>query len=153
SGKFLTTDGTTASWSDKPLVNNSNKTFALATGGYASAGDYSIAFGFYSISNSLSVAVGYSAEATQQGSVAVGRLAKAKANYAIQFGWGTNSDANTLKVANQNGNFEMMSADGTIPAERMSTTAGTTGQVLTKTDAGMGWSDVSSTRIIFREWE
>lgn len=118
-GKFLTTDGTTASWSDKPLVNNSNKIFALATGGYASAGDYSVAFGFYSISNSLSVAVGYSAEAKQQGSVAVGRLAKAKANYAIQFGWGTNSDANTFKVANQNGNFEMMSADGTIPAERI----------------------------------
>lgn len=172
SGKFLTTDGTTASWSDKPLVNNnysqknsiiivpekkSNNASAAVVIGYdASASSYSVHIGYNSydiLNGGHSVGIGYGTQ-TKNYSIAIGDWVKAQANYAIQIGYNAeNYDSNTFKVANQNGNFEMMSADGTIPAERMSTTAGTTGQVLTKTDAGMGWSDVSSTRIIFREWE
>jgi hypothetical protein len=57
-------------------------------------------------------------------------------------------------VYNGNGNFEMMSADGTIPADRMSATAGTTGQVLTKTDAGMEWQEASGgTTITLKEYD
>lgn len=171
-GKFLTTDGTTASWSDKPLVNNNysqktsiiivpekksnNASAAVAIGVGAAASSYSVHVGYNSydlLNGGGSVGIGYGTQ-TKNNAIAIGNWVKAQANYAIQIGYkAENYDSNTLKVANQNGNFEMMSADGTIPAERMSTTAGTTGQVLTKTDAGMGWSDVSSTRIIFREWE
>lgn len=178
-GKFLTTDGTEASWSDKPLVNNAGTASGIGIGkniDVKSGIGIGLSVKVDNINNSLTgraVAIGAAAEAsTSYGShsdIAIGQLAKANgsysiaigargttatAQYAIQLGSaGTNNDANTFKVANSNGNFEMMSADGTIPADRMSTTAGTTGQVLTKTDTGMGWSDVSSTRIIFREWE
>lgn len=46
------------------------------------------------------------------------------ADYAIQIGGyrQTNSDANTVKFGNNNGNFEIMSADGTIPTDRFTTT-------------------------------
>jgi hypothetical protein len=73
---------------------------------------------------------------------------------AIQLGTGTNNDENTFKVANDNGNFEMMSADGTIPADRLSSTAGTTGQVLTKTDAGMEWQEPQGggTKVIIKRY-
>lgn len=45
----------------------------------------------------------------------------AKGTNAIQLGGGvsaSNPDANTFKVGNANGNFELLSADGTIPAAR-----------------------------------
>lgn len=61
--------------------------------------------------------------------LAIGYYVSATANYAIQIGMsGTsrsqiiNSDANTFKVANANGNFEIMSANGTIPTDRFTTT-------------------------------
>lgn len=64
------------------------------------------------------VAVGYWAVARNQKSTAIGGGATVLADGATQIGYGTNSDANTFKVGNQNGNFEIMSADGTIPAAR-----------------------------------
>jgi hypothetical protein len=96
--------------------------YAAAKNGFSTAigatsatdGDYAVALGAgsYSAGNS-SIAIGAYAE------VAYG------ATHAIQIGTTsssgsstTNSDANTLKVANANGNFEIMSADGTIPAAR-----------------------------------
>lgn len=133
-GKFLTTDGTEASWSDKPLVNTAEGAASICVGGNGTLtkGMFATAVGknsFCNANGSFGVAVGYSANVW--------------ANRAIQIGNGENRDANTLKVSNANGNFEMMSADGTIPADRMSTTAGTTGQVLTKTDTGMEWQDAT----------
>lgn len=121
SGKFLTTDGTDASWSDKPLVNN------------ATSGSYRLAVGDGSQANQNSAtAIGAQAKANSNGSVAVGFSAVAQGNYstalggstnaqrAIQLGvGGSNSDANTFKVANANGNFEIMSADGTVPTARL----------------------------------
>lgn len=116
---------------------------------------YNICIGSNSNTNftSKAVVIGYSAKSDgglfDVGQVAIGAYAKTGAKCAIQLGGGssskgyTNSDANTFKVGNVNGNFEMMSADGTIPADRMSATAGTTGQVLTKTDTGMAWADAS----------
>ena len=148
SGKFLTTDGTDASWSDKPLVNN--RTTApglgdLSVGGQAITGGSSstliginasktlsfantlVAVGSGAKANSAAVAVGSNAEATGLGSVALGQRAKATGASAIQINASsssskTNSDANTFKVANENGNFELMSADGTIPTDRFTTT-------------------------------
>lgn len=138
SGEFLTTDGTDASWSDKPLVNNVNGIYsiALASGATASNNGSAIGYncngvgGFAAGSSSRSTngaGVGSSAIATGQGAVAVGRLVTASGASSIQLGDGnmlggaTNSDANTFKVANANGNFEIMSADGTIPTARFTT--------------------------------
>lgn len=157
SGKFLTTNGTTASWSDKPLVNKATNTTSLAIGGSAKQ-NFITVVGIYAGGNTanFSTIVGYSAESRSDYGVAIGYSASValNANNAIQLGTGTNRDANTFKVGNANGNFELMSADGTIPAERMSATAGTTGQVLTKTDAGMEWQEPSGgTTITLKEYD
>lgn len=94
------------------------------------------------------IMIGTSAKVSGEGSIAIGRYASASkgslhignmrasgtksisffgvatGDYSIQLGGGTdglasNQNANTFKVANANGNFEMMSADGTIPAGRL----------------------------------
>ncbi len=157
SGKFLTTDGTDASWSDKPLVNTATSSTSITIGGTATtsgfavnvgngssvtgangsaygrnaqAGQEAVAVGSYSkASGRQSVAVG-GAQATAFGAIAIAGgdsifQGKATATYAIQLGstgnTTTNSDANTFKVGNANGNFEIMSADGTIPTARFAT--------------------------------
>ena len=128
---------------DNVLVNNASASGALLVAGKESA-LFSVAVGIDSQARGMqSTAVGYSATSYAQESVAIGYFAQCYGVGATQIGDGLNSDANTFKVSNQNGNFEMMSADGTIPAERMSATAGTTGQVLTKTDTGMEWQDAT----------
>lgn len=146
SGKFLTTDGTDASWSDKPLVNNSTGTNALAVGNNTAAGSHTTSIGQYS-SNGLAtygVAVGYNASVVGTGSVAIGANAHASVSNSIQISSGGstsvyNNDANTFKVANDNGNFEMMSADGTIPTARLTKVNST----ITLTAAG--WSSNTQT--------
>lgn len=160
-GKFLTTDGTEASWGDaltnvaiheSSLIINGSETIESAQNAVG------IGVGAY-IAGIESVGIGSNASCFGVGSVAIGRKTTINSGgwyaiaigyssnsngfYSIQLGKGTNNDANTFKVGNQNGNFEMMSADGTIPADRMSATAGITGQVLTKTDDGMAWQDAS----------
>ena len=151
SGKFLTTDGSTASWSDKPLVNSAAaSSFSLAIRGTAT-NVFTTAVGIGSVASNGGTAFGYNSQASASYGVAVGQYAQINKGYAIQLGKGTNEDTNTFKVGNQNGNYEIMSADGTIPAERMSATAGTTGQVLTKTDTGMNWQDAAGgAKIIIR---
>lgn len=143
SGKFLTTDGTDASWSDKPLANKTSATGSLSILGYGSGlavtslrtvavgvsaeakGNDSIAIGNNTVADGASVvALGKSAYAAGTYSTVLGTQASASANYAIQLGKGSNSDANTFKVANNNGNFEIMSADGTIPAARLASITG-----------------------------
>lgn len=144
SGKFLTTDGTDASWSDKPLVNsttdsssgtgkslyiqatqgltlNNGKTYAVLVGSAnANPGNNGTVIGIEATSIGNNV----------NNSVAIGRAQRTNANYAIQIGGSylaTNSDANTFKVSNENGNYEIMSADGTIPTDRFTTTPSANG--------------------------
>ena len=163
SGKFLTTDGSTASWSDKPLVNTATGTGSFTVGGVAStfngvtnigtqsqaysysnvlvgrntsAYQTSVAVGDGAVAGNASyqklgnVALGYGATTRGDYSIAIGFSAKAYANNAIQISAANNavnqinSDANTFKVGNANGNFEIMSADGTIPADRLASTSG-----------------------------
>lgn len=175
SGKFLTTDGTDASWSNKPLVNTATATNSLTILGNANTtkkdsinigynssvnnfGDiaigvdstanggqeYGVALGYKASDTAPSgvalgaktkaqgfytVAIGGNANASQYYSIALGYRAQATASGAIQLGFynssaTTNSDPNTFKVANANGNFEIMSADGTIPADRLASTTG-----------------------------
>lgn len=118
----------------------------------SSAGNYGIAIGegiSINAGTQLSICIqpynrnsgttiGY--EAT--GSILIGCNVKIGdyANNAIQIGCPntstatvyTNNDANTFKVGNANGNFEIMSADGTIPEARLAdTTNAAQGMVLT----------------------
>lgn len=193
SGKFLTTDGTDASWSDKALVNKSTVSDSYAVtslnSGLTTTSTASVVLGYAGEAKSTrSVVVGYSAStgtnvSTSEGQIAIGPQAFAggigaialggmsvaggwplnnyaialgsragsKADYAIQLGSTgsvtTNTDANTFKVANNNGNFEIMSADGTIPEARLAdTTSATEGQVLQlDSNNNAVWKNIIST--------
>ena len=124
SGKFLTTDGTDASWSDKPLVNTGTGTNSLSILGNT-YGNYSISIGKSAEAGLRSVSIGgKNNTANFSDSIAIGANAQAGANGAIQLGGSStvsrnNRDADTFKVGNANGNFEIMSADGTIPTARL----------------------------------
>lgn len=172
-GKFLKTDGATTSWANaleniapeeygSIVVGSGATTSTSARGavvigrnaGRAATGSGAVAIGdgagnTSSAANSVSIGANAQAGSGTSAAIAIGAYAQAIAKNAIQLGMKsnysgyTNSDTNTFKVGNANGNFEMMSADGTIPAERMSAVAGVTGQVLTKTDTGMAWQDTS----------
>lgn len=90
-----------------------------------------------------SVCVGKESGGAGTYSVSLGWKAKSNATHAIQIGntgsSTTNNDANTMKVANANGNFEMMSADGTIPTARL------TKVNTTITLTAVGWSSNTQT--------
>lgn len=81
SGKFLTTDGTDASWSDKPLVNTSTM-----SGGYAIGGS-NIAMN--------SIAFGANSNVTGVGGIAIGTVATSSGGIAI----GNSSTADSTGVA------------------------------------------------------
>ena len=110
-GKFLMTDGKNASWG-AALVNNAQDSYSFAVGPTSSS---------------------RGASAT-----AVGRLARAWAAGATQLGNGTNVDANTFKVANTNGNFEMMDANGNVPLERLTYVTNQIGDISTALTAILG---------------
>jgi hypothetical protein len=168
-GAYVSSDGGIAiggTWEEKGL-------YAAHAGGPSSisigydceaVGSDSIAIGEAAYANeSQSIAIGAYAEATAINAIAIGGYsggaarAKATAECAIQLGCSTdfgkdciNSDANTFKVANTNGNFEIMSADGTIPTDRYTTTptdAGTYVPKLTIAEDGTAtreWSTESN---------
>lgn len=138
SGKFLTTDGTDASWSDKPLVNNSTGISSLVVlgssnpsarskNGVVVLGGSASSFSDYGISIGGNASVGLSSSY----GIAIGNGCAANAQNAIQLSASssvaTNSDANTVKIANANGNYEIMSVDGTIPTDRFTTTPNVAG--------------------------
>lgn len=154
-GKFLTTDGTTASW-DSAIKNNTrldgaiailgsaNQSFGIAIGSGASAQGISIGRNVSSSSYSVglggnaggarAVAVGglnCSAQSTY--SIAIGAFAMIGSNkdHAIQIGYGTNNEGNTLSIGlSTTNNYKLLNADGTIPAERLSNTIGDINSVL-----------------------
>lgn len=165
SGKFLTTDGTDASWSDKPLVNTATGTDSLTVLGNATTssnavnvgalshvGPFSVSIGYNSNTAANGVAVGRNSSCNKAsgvaigdgalvelGATAIGSNAKALANFSKQLGGGTNSDANTFKVGNFNGNFELMSADGTIPADRLTNAINKYSTMPTAASTNVGW--------------
>lgn len=140
-GKFLTTDGTTASWGGGKIATNetivgfnaSAWTASVVVGAYAQAtGAGGTSVGHRTQANDLATAIGCNAQATAKNAIQLGAAANFVSNH-------TNSDANTFKVGNANGNFEMMSADGTIPTDRYTTTPTTAGTYVPKlTIAGDG---------------
>lgn len=144
-GKFLTTDGTDASWgtisalqnigtgintlfingSSSGAGTNDNYNVILGKNAHSTGGSKSVAIGSDAVALSAGVvSIGHQASAWGEGSIAIGYYPKcSNAKYAIQLGGifnnCTNSDANTFKVGNENGNFEIMSADGTVPTARL----------------------------------
>lgn len=145
---FLQTDGTNASWSDKipftDFVQTANR-LAIGTAAGANAGR-STAIGILSsVTAGGGVTLGQSSSVSGNNGVALGLYSSVSAAGAIQINTSgalqTNADSDTFKIANHNGNFQLMSADGTIPSERLAA-SGTSGQVLSKTDTGMEWVDM-----------
>ena len=161
SGKFLTTDGTDASWGNA-LSNWAKGTGSFVIGydsdyvydragyvrntvinGYSNYSTESVAVGYGAGVQGYitgAVSVGKSSITSSSYSISIGFQANTTAQYAIQLGYNsTNSDANTVKIANANGNFEIMSADGTIPTARLTKVNST----ITLTAAG--WSSNTQT--------
>ena len=153
SGKFFTTDGTDASWSNKPLVNNSTVSTSLAILGAGNSYGYNTNVGYMTTTGYCSTVVGAEAGvydfacafgqgAKGQGryAIAFGWKAKATQDYGIQIGPGTNSTPNSLSVAlSATSNYTLLSSDGTIPTARL-TKVNTT---ITLTAAG--WSSNTQT--------
>lgn len=158
SGKYLTTDGTNASWSDKPLVNKATGYNSLTVLGTATTAQYSIniginttttgagatAYGYNSKVTGLQCsAIGYNCSVTASTSganggrsLAIGSNAKiSNANYAIQIGSGTNSESGSTYIGSYyNGatvNYKLLGANGQIPTARLADqTSATQGQAL-----------------------
>lgn len=141
-GKFLTTNGTVASWG-KALENKTTATTSVVIlGGQNDGGNNSVIVGYGAQASSAFstgvLAIGEGAQANT-GGIAIGRGAIASGTSSIQIGGGTNATASTFKV----GNFELMSADGTIPKERL-TNAATTPATMPELTVG-GWSSNTQT--------
>lgn len=136
-GKFLTTDGTTASWSDKPLVNNATNITDLAIGRNTTVSTYT-----------YGTAVGYRCSVTGRHfgtACAFGMGQIANAAGATQIGvcstyvsTVSNDDPDTLKVSNRNGNFEMMDANGNVPLGRLTYVTNQIGNISTALTAILG---------------
>lgn len=140
-GKFLTTDGADVSWGGENLVQD-NATFkgnglAIGTRAQATASS-TTAYGTGSNANGQgATAIGSNSKALNY-ATAVGNGAKADAARAVQLGYGTNTDASTFKVANANGNFEMMDADGNVPLDRLTYVTNQIGDISTALTAILG---------------
>lgn len=169
SGKFLTTNGTDASWSDTPLVNKAtggntlstlvsstvaNSTIINSTYGNG-AGCVAVGVGAGPTTNAANVTcVGYGAEAQYNSSysVCIGVEARVYNKFgAIQLGKGTNNEASTFCVGLvdlnvQTHNYKLLDADGTIPEARLAdTTSATAGQALVlDSNLNAVWTDVDS---------
>ena len=148
---FLYKDGTqNLSWNNKPLTDNATGQGSLGIGpGIIASGTYSTIIGNTAQSSkSYAIAIGNNTYVHNQSGLAIGTGAVVNANYAIQLGnrYGsgtnqkhTNSDANTFKVGNSNGNFEIMSADGTIPADRLPNSINKYSTMPTAASGNLGW--------------
>ena len=97
----------------------------------ATNSDSAVAIGAGAKSKVGGVAIGREAGYTNCGdyAIGIGMRANAAGVHSIQIGavdinGATNSDANTFKVANANGNFEIMDANGNLPADRLASITG-----------------------------
>ena len=153
SGKFLTTDGTDASWSDalanKATGNNalsilgnagtyqygvnigSNSTVTgysgIAIGRGTSGGEYGIGIGRDCTANNGSIAMGWESNASRY-SIAIGGKATSSPWGCIQIGGGTNNTDQTVQFYR----YRILEADGTIPAARYASLPATDGTYVLK---------------------
>lgn len=157
-GKFLTTDGTTASWSEA-LVNKGTNSTTLFVSDISQGitNNWSVVLGRFSYcdangvvvighnsnaTGSGAIVIGENANATASNAVSIGKHASARARNAIQlggiFGQQENLDANTFKVGNENGNFEMMDANGKVPLDRLTYVTDQIGDISTALTSILG---------------
>ena len=140
-GKFLTTDGMDASWSNKPLVNTStaNSTITINKTSTISLGTFAVALGDGAYVGNRDVAIGYTAgQSYTTDATSIGAYSHAPSG-GIAIGSsanGTSNGAGTLTIGlrpnNTTINYKLLDADGTIPEARLAdTTNATAGQVLT----------------------
>lgn len=125
-----------------------NQTIAIGRDAQAKY-EYSIAIGFSAnLNNSETVAIGHSSWArgycstaigsgAETGSskpqaTAIGYKANANANYAIQIGYGTNTEASTFCVGFNNTNYKLLGSTGLIPPERHAAVSSTAGEYVAK---------------------
>ena len=135
--------------SDKVLTNTATGSNSFSTGGAtpvtsegavvlgalsSTSGNASVVVGSSSsATNDFSTALGPNTNVTATGGTAVGNAAKVAAESAIQLGYGTNNEANTLSVGlSVDNNYKLLGSDGKIPAERLPFE----GDVLTNTATG-----------------
>ena len=128
--------------------------YSVALGQGASASShYTTAVGAGANASYKSTAVGRSCNASGTYSTAIGWNCRASGNYSIQLGGAqygvTNLDANTIKYANVNGNFEIISANGTIPTDRFTTTPSADGNYVPTLSISSGtatrsWTSIAS---------
>lgn len=114
----------------------------IVIGESSSGGRYGVSIGYKTSSWGPGVTIG--ANANGGNGIAIGQKTVASGRNSIQLSGictdydlndisqVVNNDANTFKVANANGNFEIMSADGTIPAARHASLPSTDGTYVLK---------------------
>lgn len=137
-----------------------NSIHATAIGSYAKAGDVqstaigfqakadvdgqggSVAVGQGSVAKNYSVSLGDSCSAAGMRSLAIGNQAIATANAAVMINLtttkGTNNNPNTVRIRNQNGDFEVMDADGNVPLERLTYVTNQIGDISSALTAILG---------------
>lgn len=160
-GIDINTSTNTISTTDPVILNEGTGPSAIgikgtATGasaigiGGTSSGSRSIGIGGNAAGNGA-IAMGGASSATNSGAIAIGRRANATADHAIQISSAespsySNNDANTVKIATGTGNYEVLSADGTIPEARLAdVTNATQNQVLTlDSNLNATWANVDS---------
>lgn len=166
SGKCLMTDGSTASWSNRPIVKNTQSAGGMAIGSGASISgsnlyslavygtitgyDYCVAIGFGAKCKSNSggvagsqIAIGENANTNSSGSIAIGRYANVNISTnkpAIQIGTGTNNTANTMCVGlGGSTNYMLLDTDGSIPSNRLKNAINKYSAMPTASADNLGW--------------
>lgn len=106
SGKFLTTDGTDASWSNKPLVNNATSSLfpdtCLSILGQNNQQGYVTTVGAGTQSSGSGTAVGYAAKANGQYGVAVGRESVVSGDNGVAVGYRNTAGKNGICLGDGN---------------------------------------------------
>ena len=175
SGKFLTTNGTTASWGDA-LTNTGSHANSLAIGKSSLStwtGDIIITTAdsifsgascggaiivgrnsSYTSTSFSSLGVGDSCSVAGQYAIALGGNSHSSANYAIQLGQGTNSEANSFYVGTSSlNNWKLLGSDGKIPDDRLNTPipsqTGQSGKFLTTNGTSVSWAESTSTTVTY----
>ena len=133
SGKFLTTDGTNASWGNA-LANTANTWNSIATGG-----------GNVSSSKSNSIAMGADADVSTNESIAIGGGARVTASNAIMLkagnhgAWAVNSEAHTFKVNLGQGSVKLVDSDNKIPSDTLTHAINKYSTMPTASSTNAGW--------------
>ena len=168
SGKYLTTNGSTASWASVPSVTvdqtydgtsaNAQSGVAIAGAGFlqnSGSGTNSLAL-LGTATGNRGIGLGQASEGTGAYSSGIGAGAKATANYSIQIGYGTNSTASSLFVgfnasssANRT-NWELLDGTtGLIPDSRLSSNIQLTSNLVTSVSSSSTNSQYPSAKLFY----